>query len=185
MKQQRLFIACLGLSLLIGCAGQSQMPTPEENDSAPSVSDDGVSDTAANSVVPTDSQAIEAEAQETALLSQLVLYFDFDQSDVGAEFRVMLAAHARRLADNPEVSLSIEGHADERGSREYNIGLGERRAQAVRRLLLLQGAPQKQLGTISFGEEQPAASGGDEKSWSLNRRVELVYQSVTPLLERQ
>ncbi len=178
MKQQRLFIGCLGLSLLMGCASQSQMSTPEENNSAPSASEDAASDTAANSVMPTDSQANEAEAQELALLSQLILYFEYDRSVVDTEFLEMLTAHGQRLADDPTISLTIEGHADERGSREYNVGLGENRAQAVRRLLLLQGASPSQLHTTSFGEEQPATSGSNERSWRLNRRVELVYQPV-------
>jgi len=72
--------------------------------------------------------------------------------------------------------VRLEGHTDERGSREYNIGLGERRAQAVRRALMLQGASANQLSTVSYGEERPAATGSDEESWRLNRRVELVYR---------
>ena len=82
----------------------------------------------------------------------------------------------RNLAANPNMQVRLEGHADERGSREYNIGLGERRAQAVRRVLQLQGAGAQQLTTVSYGEERPAASGSDEESWRLNRRVELVYR---------
>ena len=116
------------------------------------------------------------EGPEQALLSRLVIYFEFDQSDIRSEFNDMLAAHGRYLADNPNSRLRLEGHADERGSREYNIGLGERRAQAVRRVLLLQGAASGQLSTVSFGEERPAAFSSDEESWALNRRVELVYR---------
>ena len=77
---------------------------------------------------------------------------------------------------NASAQVRLEGHADERGSREYNIGLGERRAQAVRRVLMLQGATANQISTVSYGEERPAATGSDEESWRLNRRVELVYR---------
>ncbi len=86
-----------------------------------------------------------------------------------------MAAHAKYLASNPTARIRLEGNTDERGSREYNIGLGERRAQAVRRALLLQGASDGQLSTVSYGEERPAAAGHDEASWSKNRRVEIVY----------
>jgi peptidoglycan-associated lipoprotein len=88
----------------------------------------------------------------------------------------MLAAHGRVLGENPNRQLRLEGHSDERGSREYNIGLGERRAQAVRSVLMLQGASANQLTTVSYGEERPLASGSDEQSWGQNRRVELVYR---------
>lgn len=111
-------------------------------------------------------------------LSVLVIYFDFDQSDIRAEFNDVLAAHGGYLASNGGAQLRLEGHADEQGSREYNIGLGERRAQAVRRALLLQGAGATQLATISYGEERPAVFGSDEEAYSLNRRVELVYTQL-------
>jgi peptidoglycan-associated lipoprotein len=88
----------------------------------------------------------------------------------------MLTAHGRYLAGNPRAQVRLEGHADERGSREYNIGLGERRAQAVRRVLMLQGATAQQLSTVSYGEERPAQTGSDDEAWRLNRRVELVYR---------
>jgi peptidoglycan-associated lipoprotein len=80
------------------------------------------------------------------------------------------------MAVSPDVTVRLEGHADERGSREYNIGLGERRAQAVRQILMLQGVSTAQLSTVSYGEERPAAFGSDEQSYSQNRRVELVYR---------
>ena len=111
-------------------------------------------------------------------LSTLVIYFDFDQSDIRAEYNEVLAAHGQFLAENGGALLRLEGHADERGSREYNIGLGERRAQAVRRALLLQGAGASQLTTVSYGEERPAVLGSDEEAYSLNRRVELVYRQL-------
>jgi len=87
----------------------------------------------------------------------------------------VVAAHAKYLAGHPGTRVRLEGHTDERGSREYNIGLGERRAQSVRRALLLQGAADAQISTVSYGEERPAAPGHDEAAWAKNRRVEIVY----------
>jgi peptidoglycan-associated lipoprotein len=108
-------------------------------------------------------------------LENRVIYFEFDKAEVDAQSREILAEHADYLAANEGLQIRLEGHADERGSREYNIGLGEERAQAVRQILLLQGATVSQLSTVSYGEERPAALGSDEESMSLNRRVELVY----------
>lgn len=88
---------------------------------------------------------------------------------------MILQAHGKYLAANPASRVRLEGHTDERGSREYNIGLGEKRAQSVRNVLLLQGGASDQLATVSFGEERPAALGSDEEAWSLNRRVEIAY----------
>jgi peptidoglycan-associated lipoprotein len=116
-----------------------------------------------------------AAAGPRASLRNRTVYFDFDRDEVRAEFRQIVADHGRYLAANPNAKVRLEGHADERGSREYNIGLGERRAQAVRQALLLQGAGASQLTTVSYGEERPAATGSDEESWALNRRVEIVY----------
>lgn len=114
----------------------------------------------------------------TGPLSRMVIYFDYDQSDLRPEYNEVLTAHGAYLAANAGAVLRLEGHADERGSREYNIGLGERRGQAVRRALLLQGAGATQLTTVSYGEERPAAFGSDEEAYSLNRRVELVYRQL-------
>jgi peptidoglycan-associated lipoprotein len=109
------------------------------------------------------------------LLQDLVVYFDFDSSQIRSDFNDLLAAHARYLASDRNITVRLEGHADERGSREYNIGLGERRAQAVRQILLLQGASAAQFSTVSYGEERPAVFGSDDQAYSLNRRVEIVY----------
>ncbi len=111
------------------------------------------------------------------VLSSRVIYFDFDKSDIKKEFRDLIEAHARYLASNSSASVVLEGHADERGSREYNIGLGERRATTVRRQMVLLGAAEAQLQVLSYGEERPAVQGHDESAWQLNRRVEINYQS--------
>ena len=109
------------------------------------------------------------------LLSKRVVYFDFDRADIRGDSQGIVNAHAAYLAKNPSQKVRLEGHADERGSREYNIGLGERRGQAVRRAMLLQGVAETQLSTVSYGEERPAVAGSDEQAYSLNRRVEIVY----------
>ena len=108
-------------------------------------------------------------------LSQRTIYFEYDSSEVSAEGREILAAHAAYLASKPGISPVLEGHGDERGSREYNVALGERRAMAVRTLMLFLGALEDQLQTVSYGEEKPVALGHDEGAWRLNRRVELIY----------
>lgn len=109
------------------------------------------------------------------LLSKRIVYFDFDKSDIRADSQSVVAAHSAYLSKNPSQKIRLEGHADERGSREYNIGLGERRAQAVRRAMMLQGVAEQQLTTVSYGEERPAVAGNDEQAYALNRRVEIVY----------
>jgi peptidoglycan-associated lipoprotein len=114
-------------------------------------------------------------ADATGPLARKVIYFDFDKSEIKPEFADVVAAHARNLAGHPNLKMKLEGNTDERGTREYNIGLGERRAQAVRRALMLQGVAESQLTTVSFGAERPAAEGDDEGAWAKNRRVELVY----------
>jgi peptidoglycan-associated lipoprotein len=108
--------------------------------------------------------------------SRTVIYFDFDKSEIRSEYAEVITANARNLTSHPGLKVKLEGNTDERGTREYNIGLGERRAQAVRRALMLQGVSASQLSTVSFGAERPAVEGDDESAWAKNRRVELVYQ---------
>lgn len=103
-----------------------------------------------------------------------IVYFDYDSSEIRPEYAAMITALAGRLSENPGFRIRLEGHTDERGSREYNIALGERRAQSVRRALLLQGAGDAQVATVSYGEERPAAEGSDEAAYEKNRRVEIV-----------
>jgi peptidoglycan-associated lipoprotein len=111
----------------------------------------------------------------TGPLSKKVIYFDFDSSEIKPEYAELIAVHAKNLSTHATLKLKLEGNTDERGTREYNIGLGERRAQAVRRALLLQGVTEVQVTTVSFGAERPAVEGDDDAAWSKNRRVELVY----------
>ncbi len=109
-------------------------------------------------------------------LSQSTIYFMFDSSQIQQDFIPVVAAHAQYLLSHPNQKVMLEGHADERGSREYNIALGEQRAKSVYRLMKVQGVSDAQLEIVSYGEEKPAAQGMDEASWQLNRRTEIAYQ---------
>ena len=104
-----------------------------------------------------------------------VVYFDFDSSEVRPESRPVIEANAHYLMEHSTVATVLEGHTDERGTREYNIALGERRAEAVRRLMNAYGVPSQQARTMSYGEERPAVAGHDEASYAQNRRVEITY----------
>ncbi|MCU7905701.1 MAG: peptidoglycan-associated lipoprotein Pal [Candidatus Thiodiazotropha sp. (ex Epidulcina cf. delphinae)] len=110
-----------------------------------------------------------------SLLATRVIYFDFDQSTVRTDYLDVIQAHADYLAANPQMVVRLEGHADEKGTREYNLGLGENRANAVRSLMLAQGVSDNQLIVVSYGEERSAAFEHNDESWALNRRVELIY----------
>ena len=111
----------------------------------------------------------------TGPLAQRVIYFEYDSDDVLPEYQPVVTAHAGYLAGHAGLTAVLEGHADERGSAEYNIALAERRARAVERSLRLQGAGAEQLQIVSYGEEKPAAAGHEEAAWQQNRRVEIVY----------
>lgn len=121
------------------------------------------------------SQSANSAANLSAIPQSRVIYFDFDVSDVRQDQRQILDTNAGYLAKNQQLKIRIEGHADERGSREYNLALGERRAQSVRRYLSMMGVQETQINTLSYGEEKPANEGHDESAWKLNRRVEIIY----------
>ena len=110
-----------------------------------------------------------------SLLSKRVIYFDFDKSEVKSEYRAIVAAHASYVSAHGSARVTLEGHADERGTREYNLGLGERRGNAISGLLSAAGAMGSQLDTVSYGEERPVCRVSDEDCWWQNRRVEIVY----------
>jgi peptidoglycan-associated lipoprotein len=165
-----LLAACLSLS---ACGSKPVKPTAP----AATSTDNGGADTTGANGASANGGGIDQEAPgpQAGLLAKRVVYFDFDSSEIKGEGTDIVAAHAKFLASNPATRVRLEGHTDERGSREYNIGLGERRAQSVRRALLLQGAADAQISTVSYGEERPAVPGHDEAAWAKNRRVEIVY----------
>jgi peptidoglycan-associated lipoprotein len=109
------------------------------------------------------------------ILSKRSVYFELDSNVVRDEFKPLVSAHARYLQQNRTQKVTIQGNTDERGSREYNIALGQRRADAVKQMMTLLGAQSEQIETVSFGEEKPKATGSDEQSWSENRRADIVY----------
>ena len=115
------------------------------------------------------------KVQQEALRDITTFYFDFDTSEIKPEARDVLVAHARYLANSPRQQVRVVGHADERGSKEYNLALGERRAKAVERFLIVNGASRGQIETVSYGEEKPAVRGSGEETWAQNRRVELNF----------
>ena len=154
--------------------------TASENNEANEVNTNNQVDPTA---IPVDTDKVageELEAQareaEAALMRQTVFYFDFDQSTIKQDGKAALMAHAVYLSANSSARVVLEGHADERGTVEYNLALGERRAMAVRRFLMANGASADQLEVVSFGEERPVATGHNEASWAENRRVVLNYR---------
>jgi peptidoglycan-associated lipoprotein len=110
-----------------------------------------------------------------SILSKRSVYFDFDSNVVKDEFRGMVQAHARYMADHRDARARIEGNCDERGSREYNLALGQRRAEAVKKIMTVLGAQDARIETTSYGEEKPAAAGHDEAAWAKNRRADIKY----------
>ena len=108
-------------------------------------------------------------------LRQRVVYFDLDRTEIKPEFQAQIACHAAYLRQFPEARVRLEGNADERGSREYNLGLGERRGNAVQSALSAAGGSSSQLNVVSYGEERPVCRQHDESCWSKNRRVEIIY----------
>ncbi len=116
-----------------------------------------------------------ADLDSNECLRQRTVYFDFDQSTIKPEFQEAVACHAKYLNDRPDARMTLEGNADERGSREYNLGLGERRAKAVESALEAAGASASQIEVVSYGEERPVCREHNESCWQKNRRVEIVY----------
>jgi len=111
-----------------------------------------------------------------SILSQRSIFYELDSYDVKDQFKGLVEAHARYLRDNPKAKMLIQGNTDERGSREYNIALGQRRSEGVRRMLQLLGAREDQIEAVSLGEEKPRDAGHDEAAWSKNRRSDILYQ---------
>ena len=171
-KSLVLLAVVLAASLAVSGCG-SKKPKADANAGA-NTSQPGVDTSGARPPQASDEGA-DAPGPLEGMLAKRTIYFDFDSSEIKGDGTDIVAAHAKYLAKNGPMKIRLEGHTDERGSREYNIGLGERRAQAVRRALLLQGAAEGQISTVSYGEERPAAAGSDDAAWAKNRRVEIVY----------
>ena len=193
LRPFRLALVLAGAALLAACAGTTgtveddaqTTDSQTSSDATPSgTGDDTISSTggAVGDATVSGGIAPPGELEGHPLddpagsLATRTIYFEFDSSEVPESGRVTIGAHSRYLAEHPGTLITLEGHADERGSREYNIALGERRAHAVRQLMTLLGATNPQIRTISYGEERPTAVGHDESAWQLNRRVEIIYR---------
>lgn len=160
-----------GALLLTACASKGDI---EEGAAEIDQAADEATQAVDNAAVTGEELKAQAEAK---LLELTTFYFDFDQSTLKEDGKDALKAHAKYLANNNSARVTLEGHADERGTIEYNLALGERRAMTVRRFLMSNGANAEQLKVVSYGEERPAVMGSDEDAYAKNRRVEVKYQS--------
>jgi peptidoglycan-associated lipoprotein len=174
MQFNNVFKSAVLALTIIGLAACSSTSDTEEM--APVAQTAGESDAARTARL--EQERLERERQEQqrreqAALNTTVFYFDFDVAEFQPADRETLIVHARNLAANPNRRVRLEGHADERGTREYNLALGERRANSIRDFMIVNGASRNQLETVSYGEERPAANGQTEAAYSQNRRVEV------------
>lgn len=164
------------LAVAFAVAACSNKDTKPEVDTTPAPVEDTTEDVTTTAAPnPRDYTDARNFDNPESLLSKRVVYFDFDKSEVKAEYRSIVAAHAAYIASSSSAQVTLEGHADERGTREYNLGLGERRGNAVNGLLSAGGARGGQLDVVSYGEERPICRVSSEDCWWKNRRVEIVY----------
>ena len=171
----RRFLMCLLLATsIVGCSsGVKLNDVPVEDRTGTTVAPPASG--TQSRVAPVDANATNGTAQGPVHVSRLV-YFDYDSFNLKPESQSVIEAHAKFLRANAQRKVSLEGHTDERGGREYNLALGQKRAEAVRRALSLLGVADAQMEAVSFGKEKPAATGSDEAAWAQNRRVEIVYR---------
>ncbi len=169
------------LVALAGCSSNDTKPEVEVeersttlNESSSGTGDSDIETYGADEYSTSDVESLDLNDPNSHLSVRLI-YFAYDSSDIRPEFRPAIEAHAQYLATHPDTIITLEGHTDERGSREYNLALGEARAKAVKSQLTLLGASSGQIRTVSYGEEQPAVDGHDEDAWSQNRRVQIQY----------
>jgi peptidoglycan-associated lipoprotein len=175
MRILQIAVVLAATAFLAGCPKKvttlpDQPPADTGSSTSTATSGVGSAETSNGSQLSSEQAAL----QELKNLG-MTIYFDYDKAEIKTEFVPVIAAHAKYLNGNTARKVRLEGHTDERGSREYNIGLGERRAQTVRRALMLQGVGDAQIVTVSYGEERPAAGGSDETAYGKNRRVEVGY----------
>jgi peptidoglycan-associated lipoprotein len=180
--QKRALVKTLGLTLgvvlMTACASNGDLAEGEATQPLDAAAEEAVETKGveAQAVVGEQVDAAASEAQ-AALMETSVFYFDFDNTTIQSDSKNALIAHSQYLAANSSARVVLEGHADERGTVEYNLALGERRALSVSRFLQANGTAASQIETVSFGEERPALMGHSNASWSKNRRVEIKYQS--------
>lgn len=166
---KKIVISIVLMNLLVACASpKPKEETASTSGSAPQVEQQTETGSSSSEVAvdPLDTQAV---------LAKRSVYYALDKDAVTGTYRPVVEAHGKYLSEHPDRSVRVEGHADERGSNEYNLALGQRRADGVKKLLVLSGADSGQVDTISYGEEKPVATGHDESSWSQNRRSDIKY----------
>lgn len=180
----------IAISLVMtGCASRKPVTTTTTAPAAPSMNQTVVDTSGLSEDAAIDAQSLGGASAKgvteanKAFLAKRVVYFDYDSSELSNEDYRTLQAHSQFLLANANSKLALTGHTDERGTREYNMALGERRAKAVQSYLITNGVNQAQLEAVSYGKEMPIATGSDEASWKQNRRVELNYEAVPPLLK--
>jgi peptidoglycan-associated lipoprotein len=175
--KQRVFLAVALAAALAGCASGVKLDdVPVEDRTGRSSTPGGGPGTGGQTpVVPVQVDSATGNGPGPVNVSRIVL-FDYDSYVIKPEFQAAIEAHARFLKQNGGRHVVIEGHTDERGGREYNLALGQRRSEAVRRALGLLGVPDSQVEAVSFGKEKPAVPGGDESAWAQNRRAEIAYR---------
>jgi peptidoglycan-associated lipoprotein len=161
-------IASLAVVAVAGCTKKVKEAPPEQPPVDNGATTGGIVDNTPGRYTP-------ADLDTDSCLRTRVIYFDFDQDLLRPEFQATINCHAKYLRDRPEARMSLEGNADERGTREYNLGLGERRGNAVMSALEADGAQASQMNVVSYGEERPTCREHNEDCWSKNRRVEIVY----------
>ena len=161
------------ICLLTACASQSKQPGADVEDRS---RDEAMQREGGMQADDRTSPTLNPLADPSNILSKRSIYFDFDSYVVKDEFRSLVAAHAKYLREHANARVLLQGHTDERGSREYNLALGQRRADAVKYAMTLSGAQEGQIEAVSLGEEKPREMGHDEASWAENRRVDIRYQ---------
>lgn len=172
-------VTILPIAFLAGCATNGQKTAKLDEPAPPAATVAEKPAPAQAAETPSTPEQAQRETdplqQSTGPLAKRVIYFNFDKSNIENEYVRIIEAHAAYLANHPHVHVRLEGYTDERGTREYNMALGERRDDSVLKLFTLQGVAKDQIQTVSYGEEDPAATGHDESAWRLNRRVKIVY----------
>ncbi|MBU1362608.1 MAG: peptidoglycan-associated lipoprotein Pal [Gammaproteobacteria bacterium] len=174
---KKLLIPALLSALLVGC---STTPLPEDSAGAPVESRSGGSTTVAPVVADgLDANGLPRELTDPqSKLAKRSIYFDLDKYEVKDEYKDLVASHAKYLVANKGFKVLLQGNTDERGSREYNLSLGQKRAEAVKRSLTLLGVAESQIESVSLGEEKPKNAGHDEAAWSENRRADILYKAA-------
>ncbi len=170
----RMSLALVATALVVGCSSGVKLNDVPVEDRGAVATNQGAGGAGQSSVAPVDLNASAGTAAGPVGVARIV-YFDFDSYAVKPEYQSLLDAHARYLKSHNATRVMIEGHTDERGGREYNLALGQKRAEAVRRALGLIGVPDAQMEAVSLGKEKPAVQGSSEEAYAKNRRVELTY----------